>query len=265
MKRTNILLTLTLVLLVVSAPVSAQRIGIGEGSTDESGRADTEARNDESSAPDTKASGRIIPPEDFGKYRKTDQKESELSKDALLEKIRADSAAMGIRYEERLRQLRSDSEAMRETIEELRDRIAKLRGQSGGETDDTGSREPILKRSDRSSTGMDARPETRTEADRTRQDQPDTSSESETESDRTETEESDDESTIPSDRRLNPNTASLSDLKSIPDLSNRLAERIEWYRREVTPFEDIQDLKRVPGIDRQVFDRIQDFFHEGPY
>lgn len=265
MRRANSLLTLTLILLVMSTPVTAQRIGIGEGTSSENQQNDTRATDTEKADPDTRVNGRIIPPEDFGKYRRTNSKESDLSKDALIEKLRADSAAMSIRFEETIRQLRSDSQAMRKKIKELRQRVASLKSQ------DTGSRAPELKRSDRDRTRLSDRGSSDTEEDASRSTQSDTQESdtqeaSDSEREKTnELREDDEESSIASDRRLNPNNASLSDLKSIPDLSDRLAERIEWYRREVTPFEDLQDLKRVPGIDRQVFESIREYFHEGPY
>ncbi|MFB6355735.1 MAG: helix-hairpin-helix domain-containing protein, partial [bacterium] len=65
--------------------------------------------------------------------------------------------------------------------------------------------------------------------------------------------------------KFNPNTVSVDRLKAIPGLPDHLADRIEWYRREVRPFKQRKDLRRVPGIDRSVFIKIKDNFHPGPY
>jgi len=70
---------------------------------------------------------------------------------------------------------------------------------------------------------------------------------------------------IPFDRPLDPNTASLEDLKRIPELSDRLAERIQWYRDVVRKFETRQDLRRVPGIGEELYEEIQHYFQSGDF
>lgn len=248
---------LTLVFLVaLSIPVNAQPIAPeDEAATD---TAETQPEEDPRAREGKKSSaGRIIPPDEFGKYAPRTEEESDLNKDAIIEKLRADSASMRIRYEERLRQVRSDSQAMRDTIQKLRKQVRTLKQTNRGSTRDTEPERdttPTLRSEDRMLARADTQPGSETTSgDTGRAGETDTGSESGETTD------------SGPDAPLNPNTASLSDLRSVPGLSDRLAERIEWYRREVTPFDNLQDLRRVPGIDRQTFEKIQEYFHEGPY
>ncbi len=275
-----------------------------EADTVESDTANTSSGRTRTKNKSRSSSGRIIPPDEFGKYEPTTEEESELNQAALIEKLRADSASIRIRYEERIQQLRSDSQAMRSQIKKLRkkvrqleqndsedERLRKLRSdsqamrstinqlreqvrqlkqtdrdetsdtQSAQESSDTQSAQdvsPTLPAEDSKTVQADTDMESDT-FDGTQQSQ---TRETETAQDRSEDTESKEEGP---ESQLNPNTASLSELKSISVLSDRLAERIEWSRREVTPFDNLQDLRRVPGIDRQTFNRIQKYFYEGPY
>lgn len=238
----------------VAFPVNAQRIGIEDTASDTRSN-DTETQQE--TDPETSASSnRIIPPEEFGKYRNQKSQQSQLSKDALIEKLQADSASMRIRFRETMRELKADSQAMRKTIRKLRRKRRELSRKLGRITASEGSGDTSeqLREADTSPT-----PDVRSDetSGSTTSSKPDTDVASET-SDR-------EEESSGSTANLNPNTASLSDLKSISGLSDRLAERIEWYRREVRPFGDLQDLRRVPGIDRGTFDRIKEHFREGPY
>lgn len=245
------LFSVVLAVFFVSA-AHAQRIGIEENSTDtKTKRADGQGT--------TATSTRIIPPEEFGKYRDQKRQQSQLSQSALIEKLRSDSASMRIRFRETLRELRSDSRAMRRIIKRLRQQnrrltrqVKRLRGSGGStaprraDTVDT-MKGPSLRPGQTSSSGTAPATKT-TDGSSAKQDTEAAGGES-----------------LPEGTKLNPNTASLSELKSISGLSDRLAERIEWYRREVRPFQNLQDLRRVPGIDRSVFDRIKEYFHKGPY
>lgn len=221
---------------------------------------DTSTQESQNRKSSPSSSGRIIPPDEFGKFEPTSEKETDLSQVAIIEKLRADSASMRIRYEERLRQLRSDSQAMRATIQKLRKQVRQLkRADRKGSSDTESERDtsPMLRFDDQKI----ARSDTNMQSDNNDGSGESTGADTELSEKQSGGEDSD----AGPGKRLNPNTASLSELKSISELSDRLAERIEWYRREVTPFEDLQDLRRVPGIDRQTFKQIQDYFHEGPY
>jgi DNA uptake protein ComE-like DNA-binding protein len=66
-------------------------------------------------------------------------------------------------------------------------------------------------------------------------------------------------------RLLNPNRATLEELKAIESLSPRLAGRIEWYREHIRRFKSRKDLRRVPGIDSSVFEAIKNKFQPGAY
>jgi DNA uptake protein ComE-like DNA-binding protein len=246
-------------LVTAVGALHAQRIGIQDNTTkdttNETGPATMKEKTDDTS------SGRIIPPEEFGKYQDQAETKSNLSQAALIEKLRADSAAMRIRFQERYRRLRSDSKAMRKkiqkltrTVEKLRNKISNLQSSGGQDTSTQGADTTVRKKPRVPTPPMKPRPK------------PDTppSSQSGDAIDK-ETGQSSDTSTIPEGTRMNPNSASLSELKSIPNLSDRLAERIEWYRRVVAPFDSVEDLQRVPGIDRQMYNQIKKYFHSGPY
>lgn len=255
-------LTLFALSIGFGSPANAQRIGI-EDAASEGQSGDTETKT-ETSQETSAASNRIIPPEEFGKYRNQATEESDLSKDALIEKIRADSASMRIRFREKIRELKADSRAMRKTIRQLRRqkrRLSRKVNQGGG----SGVTETVRGQSEEVDTP--STPDLRSVGgdEDTEPGQSMTEDAGGTRAEESSADDTGERTTSGSGVKLNPNTASLSDLKAIPDLSNRLAERIEWYRREVRPFQDRQDLRRVPGIDRGTFDSIKEHFREGPY
>lgn len=178
----------------------------------------------------------------------TDKQKKEMYNRSMIEKLRADSAAMRVRFEETISGLRSDSRAMRRRME---DKISRLQDR----IDQLEQRIEELKQSDTRTRRADTEPQERElelPGDVGTSREADTPQESSTE-------------TAPEGSIFNPNTASLSDLKSIPGLNDRLAERIEWYRREVRPFESRDDIRQVPGVDRQTFEQIAPYFHEGSY
>lgn len=239
-------LTVLIVTLGFTLPVSAQRIGIEETPTD------TEAKRDQNQGT-SPTSGRIIPPEEFGKYESQKEDPTDLSQEALIEKLRADSASMRIRFQEKLRELKADSKSMRKKIRQLRRTKRQLQRQLGGEGE-------VTERTPRQQIDTSPQPMAPPEQQKPSEMKRDTTPRAEEKAGDTQ-----ETGSLPDGTKLNPNTASLSELKSISGLSDRLAERIEWYRREVRPFDDIQDLRRVPGIDRSVFERIKQYFHSGPY
>jgi DNA uptake protein ComE-like DNA-binding protein len=246
-------------LFVALSSLHAQRIGI-QGQTTKDTTNETSPMKVKKDVDDT-SSGRIIPPEKFGKYKDKAETKSKLSKAALIEKLRADSAAMRIRFQERYRRLRSDSKAMRKTIQELTRTVQKLRNRidklkSSGEMDTQTQRQDTSVKKNTPMRKPSMQPMQKTDTA--------SSTPSAGASDQ-KGKQSSDTTTIPEGTRMNPNSASLSELKSIPDLSDRLAERMEWYRRVVAPFDSVEDLKRVPGIDRQMYNQIKKYFHAGPY
>ena len=57
---------------------------------------------------------------------------------------------------------------------------------------------------------------------------------------------------------LNINTATKSELESLPGIGSVLAERIIAYRK-ITPFKDIAEIKNVTGIGEAVFEKVKSF------
>ncbi len=139
----------------------------------------------------------------------------------------------------RLERLMADSEAMRQTMRRLRGRIEVLRADSAAMRRRIRELRSRLDRSGPGSGGTGSATTPSSDEDLSFEASPET--------------------------RFNPNTAAGEDLRSLPGLTDRLAERIEWYRREVQPFQNRNDLRRVPGIDRRVYRKIAPYFHEGPY
>ena len=67
------------------------------------------------------------------------------------------------------------------------------------------------------------------------------------------------------DRLLNPNEASLEELQALPGVTDRLARRIDWYRNNVGPFEEPEDLRKVPGLTEEQFETLSERLEPGPY
>jgi competence protein ComEA len=64
--------------------------------------------------------------------------------------------------------------------------------------------------------------------------------------------------------RVNINTASLSDLDSLPSIGLTTAQAILDFRLQHGPFISIQDIQKVPGIGPATYDRIKDYITIGP-
>jgi len=64
---------------------------------------------------------------------------------------------------------------------------------------------------------------------------------------------------------LNPNKASLEELRDIPPIPDHIAERIRWYREEVGAFSDRSELEMVPGVSSTLYRQIKEYFAVGPY
>lgn len=65
--------------------------------------------------------------------------------------------------------------------------------------------------------------------------------------------------------RINLNTATQSELESLPGIGPVTAERIIAYREENGPFDSIEDIEDVPGIGPAKFDRVKDLITVGRY
>ncbi|MGM0380854.1 MAG: helix-hairpin-helix domain-containing protein [bacterium] len=173
-----------------------------------------------------------------------------------IEQLKADSAAMKKKYEQQLdrmqeeiKQLEEISTTLRDTITEQKmvikdyaDTVARLKS-------DSEQMRRVIKqlRGDTSSEhSADTQPEEQSDTkEQTKPVDPDVD--------------------IPFERPLNPNEASLEDLKKITELSDRLAERIQWYRDVVRSFNSREDLRRVPGIGADLYEKIKHYFQPGSY
>jgi competence protein ComEA len=58
--------------------------------------------------------------------------------------------------------------------------------------------------------------------------------------------------------KLNINTATLSELETLPGIGPVLAQRIIDYRQQKGPFRTIEDLQNVPGIGAKRFSELQE-------
>lgn len=61
-----------------------------------------------------------------------------------------------------------------------------------------------------------------------------------------------------SNGKININTASISELESLPGIGRVLAERIVSFRETNGPFKSIEDIKKVSGIGDKRFEAIKD-------
>ncbi len=58
--------------------------------------------------------------------------------------------------------------------------------------------------------------------------------------------------------KININTASLSELISLPDIGEKRAQKIISYREKTGNFDDIEDIKKVKGIGEGIYTKIRD-------
>ena len=64
-------------------------------------------------------------------------------------------------------------------------------------------------------------------------------------------------------KKVNINTASLSELQTLPRIGPKVAQRIINYRKEHGPFKRIEDIMKVRGIGERTFLRIKDLITVG--
>jgi competence protein ComEA len=60
------------------------------------------------------------------------------------------------------------------------------------------------------------------------------------------------------DTRLNINTASATDLDKLPGIGETLSQRIVDYRVNNGPFRSLDDVRKVPGLNNSVIEKIKD-------
>ena len=66
------------------------------------------------------------------------------------------------------------------------------------------------------------------------------------------------ESLLTEPQRININRAEAWLLEALPEIGPTLAQRIIDYREQYGQFQQIEDLKKVPGIGEAVFEKIKD-------
>ena len=64
--------------------------------------------------------------------------------------------------------------------------------------------------------------------------------------------------------RVNINTATVTELDTLPGIGPTTAQSIVDYRLQHGPFQNIQDIQNVPGIGPANYDRIKDYITIGP-
>jgi comEA protein len=61
-----------------------------------------------------------------------------------------------------------------------------------------------------------------------------------------------------SEKKININTASLTELQELPRIGERVAQRIIDFRKENGNFKKIEEIMKVQGIGEKVFNQIKD-------
>ena len=64
-------------------------------------------------------------------------------------------------------------------------------------------------------------------------------------------------------KKVNINTASLTELQTLPRIGPKVAQRIINYRKEHGPFKRVEDIMKVRGIGEKTFLRIRDLITVG--
>jgi len=70
--------------------------------------------------------------------------------------------------------------------------------------------------------------------------------------------------TAPSTGKVNINTATLSDLESLPRIGPKVAQRIIDFRTKNGSFKRIEEIMKVQGIGEKVFEGLKDRITVGP-
>ncbi|MDI6845189.1 MAG: helix-hairpin-helix domain-containing protein [Candidatus Saccharicenans sp.] len=64
-------------------------------------------------------------------------------------------------------------------------------------------------------------------------------------------------------KKININTAPVSELQTLPRIGPKVAQRIVDYRTQNGPFKKIEDIMKVRGIGEKVFNQIKDLITVG--
>ena len=64
--------------------------------------------------------------------------------------------------------------------------------------------------------------------------------------------------TVGSDAKVNINTAGVKELSTLGGIGHKVAERIVEYRETHGPFKKPEDLRKVEGVGKAVFERNRD-------
>ena len=58
--------------------------------------------------------------------------------------------------------------------------------------------------------------------------------------------------------KININSATVKELRQLKGIGKTIAERIVAYREDVAPFKEIGDIKKVKGVGKATFAKIED-------
>ncbi len=64
-------------------------------------------------------------------------------------------------------------------------------------------------------------------------------------------------------KKININTASAERLQELPHIDSQLAQRIVKYRQKHGPFQKMEDLLEVQGINREILESLKPFITLG--
>jgi len=63
--------------------------------------------------------------------------------------------------------------------------------------------------------------------------------------------------------KININTATVTELQTLPRIGPKVAQRIVDYRTQNGPFKKVEDIMKVRGIGEKVFNQIKDLITVG--
>lgn len=64
---------------------------------------------------------------------------------------------------------------------------------------------------------------------------------------------------VPSTDKVNLNTATADDLQTIPAIGPALAEKIIDYRTKHGKFNEIEELRNIPGVGKKTFQKLSPY------